>query len=62
LNWPRTEQFTIAPTADRCRCTESTIKDKLAIEKFHLPFSGRLYPEKRWVLFATLMPDEIALA
>ena len=33
---------------------------QLSIEEFHLPFSGTLDPENRWVLFATLMPsDEI---
>ena len=28
------------------------------IDEFHVPFGGILDPEKRWVLFASLMPWE----
>jgi IS5 family transposase len=31
---------------------------QLSIEEFHVPFSGALDPENRWVLFASLMPWE----
>jgi hypothetical protein len=33
---------------------------QFSIEEFYVSFSGKLDPENRWVLFATLMPsDEI---
>lgn len=50
-------QSTIATTAARCRCTESTIT-VISIGNFHVPFGGTLYPDNRWVLFSSLMPWE----
>jgi hypothetical protein len=34
---------------------------QLSIEEFHVPFGGTLDPEKRWVLFAMLMPSDAGL-
>jgi hypothetical protein len=30
----------------------------LSIDEFYVPFGGILDPEKRWILFSSLMPRE----